>query len=100
MNNVIFLQGCIGTIVGIHVPCVPRQENADAWINRKRHHSQNILAACSFDMKFTYMLAGYERSCHDARMLEEAIEFYGFSIPPPGKNNWQLMTVKFSNLST
>ncbi|GMN45017.1 hypothetical protein TIFTF001_014217 [Ficus carica] len=34
-------------------------------------------------MKFTYMLAGYEGSCHDARMLEEAITFHGFPIPPP-----------------
>ena len=65
-------------------------ENVDAWINRKGHHSQNILAACSFDMKFTYMLAGYEGSTHDARMLDAAIEFHGFPIPPPGKNNWQL----------
>ncbi|GMN23299.1 hypothetical protein TIFTF001_040435 [Ficus carica] len=36
-------------------------------------------------MKFTYMLAGYEGSCHDARMLDEAIAYHGFPIPPPGK---------------
>ncbi|GMN60756.1 hypothetical protein TIFTF001_029847 [Ficus carica] len=36
-------------------------------------------------MKFTYMLAGYERSCHDARIMEEATAFHGFSIPSPGK---------------
>ncbi|GMN28269.1 hypothetical protein TIFTF001_046216 [Ficus carica] len=29
------------------------------------------------------MLASYEGSCHDARMLEEAIAFHGFPIPPP-----------------
>jgi hypothetical protein len=34
------------------------------------------------------MLAGYEGSCHDARMLDEAIAFHGFPIPPPG--NWAL----------
>ncbi|GMN43243.1 hypothetical protein TIFTF001_012447 [Ficus carica] len=45
----------------------------------------NRRAVCSFDMKFTYMLAGYEGSCHDARMLEEAIAFHDFPIPPPGK---------------
>ncbi|GMN69497.1 hypothetical protein TIFTF001_038546 [Ficus carica] len=77
--------GCIGAIDGTHVPCVPIRENADTWINRKGHHSQNILAACSFDMRFTYMLARYEGSCHNARMLEETIAFYGFPIPPPGK---------------
>lgn len=80
-----WFDGCIGAIDGTHVPCVPRRENANGWINRKGYHSQNILAACSFDMKFTYMLAGYEESCHDARMLDEAIAFHGFPMPPPEK---------------
>ncbi|GMN60593.1 hypothetical protein TIFTF001_029683 [Ficus carica] len=80
-----WFDGYIGAINGTHVPCVPPSENADGWINRKGFHSQNILAACSFDMKFTYMLTGYEGSCHDARMLGEAIAFKGFPIPPPGK---------------
>ncbi|GMN62618.1 hypothetical protein TIFTF001_031700 [Ficus carica] len=34
-------------------------------------------------MKFTYILVGYEGSCHDARMLEETIAFHGFPIPSP-----------------
>ena len=87
------MQGCIGAIDGTHVPCVPRRENADGWINRKGFHSQNILAACSFDMKFTYMLAGYEGSCHDARMLDEAIAFHGFPIPPPGNRNYNIIAL-------
>ncbi|GMN44995.1 hypothetical protein TIFTF001_014189 [Ficus carica] len=80
-----WFDGCVGAIDGTHVPCVPRRENTDTWINRKGFHSQNVLAACSFDMKFTYMLARYEGSIHDVRILEEAITFYDFPIPPPGK---------------
>ncbi|GMN47303.1 hypothetical protein TIFTF001_016471 [Ficus carica] len=80
-----WFDGCVGAIDGTHIPCAPRRENADAWINRKGYHSQNVLAACSFDMLFTYILTGYEGSCHDARMLEEAIAFHGFPLPPPGK---------------
>ncbi|GMN53984.1 hypothetical protein TIFTF001_023113 [Ficus carica] len=41
-------------------------------------------------MKFTYMLPGYEGSCHDIIMLEEAIAFHGFPIPPPGINNYPM----------
>ena len=67
---------------------MPPAENADGWLNRKGFHSQNILAACSFDMKFTYLLTGYEGSCHDARMLDEAIAFKGFPIPPQGNPSW------------
>ena len=91
------MQDCIGTIDGTHVLCVPRQENSETWINRKGHHSQNVLAACSFDMKFTYMLAGYEGSCHDAKMLEETIAFHGFPIPPPGKLICHMIEVFINN---
>ena len=87
LKSLIMIQGCIGAIDGTHVPCVPLRDNADAWINRKGQQTQNVLAACSFDMRFTFMLAGYEGSCHDSRMLDEAIALYGFPIPPQGKHN-------------
>ncbi|GMN51217.1 hypothetical protein TIFTF001_020367 [Ficus carica] len=75
------MQRCIGAIDGTHVPCVPRRENADGWINRKGFHSQNILAACSFDMKFTYMLAGYEAIYSDVRRIYCQNVRRGNSIP-------------------
>ncbi|GMN58186.1 hypothetical protein TIFTF001_027275 [Ficus carica] len=69
----------------IYVPAFGRDNFPLVLYSVAGYHSQNVLAACLFDMKFTYMLAGYEGSCHDARMLEEAIAFHGFPKPPPGK---------------
>ena len=45
------------------------------------------MAACSFDMKFTYMLAGWEGGAHDARVLQDALSNpnKGFTRPPPGE---------------
>ena len=41
-----------------------------------------MLAAISFDLKFTYILAGWEGSAHDSRVLNDAfIRPRGFSIP-------------------
>ena len=41
-----------------------------------------MLAAISFDLKFTYILAGWEGSAHDSRVLNEAFARpRGFSIP-------------------
>ena len=41
-----------------------------------------MLAAISFDLKFTYVLAGWEGSAHDSRVLNDAlIRPRGFSIP-------------------
>ena len=44
--------------------------------------TQNVLAAISFDLKFTYVLAEWEGSAHDSRMLNDAFARPGgFSIP-------------------
>ena len=32
-----------------------------------------MLAAISFDLKFSYVLAGWEGSAHDSRVLEDAL---------------------------
>ncbi|GMN56296.1 hypothetical protein TIFTF001_025414 [Ficus carica] len=72
-----WFDGCIGAIDGTHVPCVPPSENADGWINRKGFHSQNILAACSFDMKFMYMLTGdplHEDYAEDCMPVSENVD--------------------------
>ena len=44
--------------------------------------TQNVLAAISFDLKFTYVLAGWEGSAHDSRVLNDAFDrLGGFTIP-------------------
>jgi len=41
------------------------------------------MAAVDFDLKFTYVPAGWEGSAHDALILADAIERDdGFTIPP------------------
>ena len=79
-------QNCVGALDGTHVPCVPPSENAEVWRNRKGFNSQNVLGVCSFDMKFTFMSAGWEGSAHDARVLESALDRpeKKFPVPPPG----------------
>jgi len=49
--------------------------------NRKGGVSQNVLAVCSFGLQFTYVLPGWEGSAHDARVLNDAIQAKGFTIP-------------------
>ncbi|GJX41286.1 Myb/SANT-like domain, harbinger transposase-derived nuclease domain protein [Tanacetum coccineum] len=45
---------------------------------------QNVLAICDFNMIFTYIVAGWEGTAHDARILNEALDdpIYEFLIPP------------------
>lgn len=58
---------------------------ADKFRGRKRDTTWNIMAACDFDLKFTYMLSGWEGSAHDARVLSNATEPHNnFPFPPTG----------------
>ena len=44
--------------------------------------TQNMLAAISFDLKFTYVLVGWEGSAHNSLVLNDAFtRLGGFSIP-------------------
>jgi len=49
---------------------------------RKNYPTQNVLAAVDFDLKFTYVLAGWEGSAHEATILADALERDdGFRVP-------------------
>jgi hypothetical protein len=44
-----------------------------AFRGRKNYTTQNVLATVDFDLKFTYVLAGWEGSAHDATVLADAL---------------------------
>jgi hypothetical protein len=75
----------IGALDGTHIPiCVSREKSKDAqvpWRCRKGYNSQNVLAAVDFDMNFVYVLAGWEGSAHDCRVLRNAVLEKGFKAP-------------------
>lgn len=41
---------------------------------RKQYPTQIVLAAVNFGLRFSYALAGWEESAHDAIVLRDAIE--------------------------
>ncbi|XP_035551106.1 uncharacterized protein LOC118349685 [Juglans regia] len=64
----------------------PWFEATNAYLSRHQQVSQNVLAACDFDMKFTFIYAGWEGTAHDARLFMDALSLPGidFSLPPEG----------------
>ena len=51
--------------------------------DRKGNLSQNVLGVCSFDYKFQYVLAGWEGSAADSRVLASALSrAYALLVPP------------------
>ena len=42
-----------------------------SYRNRHGTISQNVLAACNFDLEFIYVLSGWEGSVHDSIVLND-----------------------------
>ncbi|XP_043698620.1 putative nuclease HARBI1 [Telopea speciosissima] len=84
-----FFANCIGAIDGTHISAsIPLAKQVPYISSRKNKVTQNVCAACSFDMCFTFIWAGWEGSAHDNRILWEAINTprLKFPHPPPGKH--------------
>jgi hypothetical protein len=57
-----------------------------AFHGRKSFATQNVMAAVDFDLKFTYVLAGWEGTAHDAVVLSDALErVNGLQVPEGNK---------------
>ncbi|XP_066323397.1 protein ALP1-like [Miscanthus floridulus] len=80
-----YFKDCIGAIDGTHVLArVPVKMQA-AFRGRKHTITQNMLAVMDFDLRFTYVLAGWEGSAHDALILSDALERDDGLRVTPGK---------------
>lgn len=67
-----YFKDCIGALDGTHIPDTVPVVDAIPFRNRKGFISQNVLAVCSFNMVFTYVLSGWEGSAHDGKVLQDA----------------------------
>jgi len=59
-----------------------------SFCGRKSFATQNVMAAVDFDLRFTYVLAGWEGTAHDALVLRDALERpNGLRVPQGNKKN-------------
>jgi len=82
-----FFDNCIGAIDGTHIEVVVPKTELITHMNRKSKTSQNVLAICDFDLRFTFIVAGWPGSVHDMRVFKAAVDKFGslFPHPPQGK---------------
>ena len=73
----------IGAIDGTHVKVVVPFSKAGQYINRRNEKTQNVLAICDFDRRFTFVAMGIPGSAHDWIVLQQAILKYGPNFPHP-----------------
>jgi hypothetical protein len=92
-----YFTDCIGAIDGTHIDVYLPTSEQSRYRNQKHHLSQNVLAACNFEMQFSYILAGWEGSAHDTTVLQDAQYNHGFKTPL--KKYW-LRDAGYSNSET
>lgn len=89
-----FFDDCVGALDGTHHTMhVPEREHS-TYRNRKGTLSQNVLAACSFEGRFLFVLPGWEGSAHDSTVLRDATCNHGFSTP---KGKYWLADAGYAN---
>ncbi|KAL0314952.1 UNVERIFIED_CONTAM: hypothetical protein Sangu_2339600 [Sesamum angustifolium] len=78
-----FFKDCVGTMNDKLVPAWVPRVHKNRYRSRKGGLAQNVLAICDFDMNFTYVYTGWERSAADARVVEHAVsQDRTFPFPP------------------
>ncbi|KAH6777997.1 hypothetical protein C2S51_009309 [Perilla frutescens var. frutescens] len=80
-----FFKDCIRTIDGTHIPATITGREVSSFHNRHGMQSQNVLAACNFDLQFIYVLSGWEGSSHDSKLLSDALSRTNGLQVPQGK---------------
>ncbi|XP_071681217.1 protein ALP1-like [Lolium perenne] len=80
-----YFKDCIGAIDGTHVRASVTKDLEASFRGRKTNTTQNVMAAVDFDLRFTYVLAGWEGTAHDALVLCDALERENGLRVPQGK---------------
>lgn len=89
-----YFNNCIGAIDGTHIEVTVPNDKVVQHLNRKGKTSQNVLAVCDFDMRFTFVLAGWPGSVHDMRVFNDATTTYTDKFPHPPPGNGIMMLLK------
>ncbi|RWR90919.1 putative myb/SANT-like domain-containing protein [Cinnamomum micranthum f. kanehirae] len=93
-----YFKDCIGALDGTLVHAIIQPEKQIPYRGRKGDCMQQVMAVCSFDMLFTYVVCGWEGTAHDQRILLDTISDEKLKFPhaPPGK--YYLVDAGYTNM--
>ena len=86
-----YFKDYVGAIDGTHIHALPPSERQLAFRSGRdpKRCTQNVLGVCDFQMRFTFVSAGWEGTAHDCKVLNHAVynPENNFSFPPQSKCN-------------
>jgi hypothetical protein len=81
-----YFNNAIGAKDRIHIKVVVPANKMVQYMGRYGYTSQNVMGISDFDLRLTFIVAGWPESVHDMRVFSDARNKYGdkFPHPPPG----------------
>ncbi|XP_042034238.1 putative nuclease HARBI1 [Salvia splendens] len=77
-----WFKGCLGALDGTYINVRVPIADVPRYRNRKGHITTNTLAVCDPQLRFTYLLPGWEGSAADSRILRDAVSRpLGLKVP-------------------
>lgn len=67
-------QDCIGVIDGMHIPAHVPAKDQSRFRDKTGNLTQNVLAACTFDLQFVFIYPGWEGSVTDSHVLRAVLD--------------------------
>jgi hypothetical protein len=92
-----FFDNCIGAIAGTNIPVVVPTTKVVQHTGRHGYTSLNVMAICDFDMRFTFVVAGWPGSFCDIRVFKDEIGKYGDRFPHPPEGKFYLVDSGYPN---
>ncbi|KAL2943511.1 putative nuclease HARBI1 [Bienertia sinuspersici] len=68
-----WFEDVVGALDGTHIKMIVPVKDRPRYRDRKGDISTNVLATCDLELRFTYVLPGWEGSASDPRVLRDAL---------------------------
>ncbi|XP_057779737.1 uncharacterized protein LOC130998326 [Salvia miltiorrhiza] len=90
-----WFKGCLGALDGTYINVLVPNNDKPHYRTRKGQIATNTLGVCDRNMKFVYILPGWEGSAADARVLRDALNRpHGLRVP---RGNYYLVNNGYAN---
>ncbi|KAM3283547.1 hypothetical protein P3S67_027192 [Capsicum chacoense] len=93
-----YFEDCIGVIDGMRIPAHVPAKDQSRFRNRKGILTQNVLAACTFDLQFIFVYPGWEGSATDSRVLRAVLDDPDQNFPPIPEGKYYLVDTGYVNM--
>jgi len=91
-HNCKWFENCVGALDETHIEVTVPLKDQGRFRNRKQAITTNVLGVCDHNMKFLYVLPGWEGSTSDSRVLRDALERSDRFVVPNGNTKFLVNT--------